>query len=105
MTGNTDVVYKCDQCDKSYSIKSSYQSHMRLKHKADKAADVLENGNKTGRKKNVEANHMWIENENEKLMAWTRDLDSYLENQHDLSLEAAAVESEEALEVEIIADK
>ena len=91
MTDNIDVVYyKCDHCDKSYTIKSSYQSHLRLKHKAAKAAEELENGNKTAKKKRVGAFNMWIENEHQKPGDWTRDLNSFLENQGDVSLAAAA---------------
>ena len=106
MTDNNDVVYyKCDQCDKSYTIKSSYQSHMRLKHKTAKAAEELESGNKTARKKKVGAFNMWIENEHEKTGNWTRDLNSFLENKRDFSLEAAAIESEEAIEIELQAEK
>ena len=30
------VIYACNICDKSYDKKSSYQSHMRLKHKPTK---------------------------------------------------------------------
>ena len=106
MTDNTDVVlYNCDLCNKRYTIKTSYQSHMRLKHKASKASEELENGNKTSRKKKAEAWNTWIENETENPGMWTRDLDSYLDNRNDGSLAAAAVESEEAIEAEIIGEK
>ena len=90
MTDTTDVVlYKCDLCNKSYTIKSSYQSHISLKHKASKASEELENGNKTSRKKRAEAWNTWIENENDNPGMWTRDLDSYLDNRNDGSLAAA----------------
>ena len=39
ITGNTDIVFSCDHCDNTYSIKVSFQSHMRLD---SLAAAVLE---------------------------------------------------------------
>ena len=106
MTGNTDVVlYKCDLSDKSYTIKSSYHSHLRLKHKAVKSADGLENGSNASRRKKDVALSTWIENEIEDPGMWTRNLDSYLENQNDISLAAAAFESEQAIQEEIMVEK
>ena len=106
MTDNTDVVsYNCDLCSKSYIIiKSSYKTHRRLKHKTTKAAEELENGKENSRKKKAAFN-TWIDNENDQPGRWTRDLDSYLENRNDFSLAAAAIESAEVIEAEIIGEK
>ena len=109
MTDNTDVVfpspvYKCDECNKTYAIKGSYQSHMRLKHKANKASEVLENGNNTSKKKPSSGYHMWTENEiGDMPLMLTRK--PYLDKKNDSSLVAAAVESQEDIENEIMIQK
>ena len=111
MTDNTDVVspvpvFKCDKCNKAYTIKSSYQSHMRLKHKANKVSEDIENGSNTSRKKTTSAYKMWTENEVDEMpLMMTRELDSYLDNRNDASLVAAAAESERVVEAEIMAQK
>ena len=107
MTGNTDVAFSCDQCDKTYSIKASFQSHMRLKHKSNKASEEAENGGgRSDRKKSAPGYALWVENEKNMPMMNTRDLNSFLDNRSDSSLAAAAMESEQLLQVEeIIAEK
>ena len=45
-----DVLFACTICDKSYDKKSSFQSHMRTKHRANKESD-LEKGTKTTQRK------------------------------------------------------
>ena len=97
MTGNTDVqpwLY-----DKSYTIKSSYHSHLKQKHKAIETVEGLENGSDVSRKKNAESLSTWIENENEYPGMWVSYLCSYLENRNDHSLAAASIESEKAIEL------
>ena len=101
MTGNTDVAFSCDQCNKTYSIKASFQSHMRLKHKSNKASEEAENGGgKSERKKSAPGYALWVENEKDMPMMNTRDLNSFLDNRSDSSLAAAAMESEQVLQVE-----
>ena len=84
MTHNTAVVqpdplYKCDKCNKTYAIKGSYKSHMRLKHKANKAHEDLENGSNDGRKKNYSPYQEWTENEkDERPLMLTKDLTHFL---------------------------
>ena len=87
---NKDVVFSCNICDKSYHIKSSFQSHMRLKHKPNKESD-MEKGTKTTNKKKEEMFYSWVENEkDDRPLMLTRDLDSFLDNRSDSSLVAAA---------------
>ena len=111
MTDNTDVVsavpvFKCDECSKAYTIKSSYQSHMRLKHKANKVSEDIENGSNTSKKKTTTAYKMWTENEVDEMpLMMTKELDSYLDNRNDASLMAAAAEIERAIEAEIMVQK
>ena len=111
MTDNIDVVspvplFKCDECNKAYTIKSSYQSHMRLKHKANKVSEDIENGSNTSKKKTTSAYRMWTENKVDEMpLLMTRELDSYLDNRNDASLVAAAAESEKVVEAEIMVQK
>ena len=58
---NKDGVFPCNICDKSYNIKSSFQSHMRLKHKGNKDSD-MEKGTKTTKKKKQGGFFLWVEN-------------------------------------------
>ena len=103
MTGNTDVAFSCDQCDKTYNIKASFQSHMRLKHKANKASEEAENGGgKSDRKTYTPGYAMWVENEKDRPMMNTRDLNSFLDNRGDVSLVEAALETEQVLQAEEI---
>ena len=91
-----DVLYACTMCDKSYDKKSSYQSHMRLKHRAAKEVE-LEKGTKTTQKKKGHGiYYQWIENEKDKNLQRTRELDSFLANKSDANLIDAAREIEEA---------
>ena len=57
-----DVIYACTICDKSYDKKSSFNSHMRIKHRNNKESD-LEKGTKTTQKNRGQAFSQWIENE------------------------------------------
>ena len=101
MTGNTDVAFSCDHCDKTYNIKASFQSHMRLKHKANKASEKAENGGgNSGRKNTTPGYALWVENEKNRPMMDTRDLNSFLDNRSDSSLAAAAMESDKMNQVE-----
>ena len=88
------IIYACTMCDKSYDKKSSYHSHMRIKHRATKELDV-EKGNKTTQKNKGILFSQWIENETDRPLLLTRELNSFLDNQSDTSLEGAAKESEE----------
>ena len=87
------VIYACNICDKSYDKKTSYQSHMRLKHKATKESEV-EKGAKVPQKKSGQV--LWFENEVGRPLMWTWELDSFLDNRSDASLFVAARENEEA---------
>ena len=99
-SGDDKVIYACNICDKSYDKKSSYHSHMRTKHKAAKETDV-EKGKTTTQKNKAQGFHQWIENEVDRPMLLTRDLDSFLANESDASLVGAMKDSEEvAVEVE-----
>ena len=103
MTGNIDVAYSCDHCDKTYNKKASFQSHLRLKHKGNKASEEAENGGgKSDRKTSTSGYAHWVENEKNMPMMNTRDLNSYLDYRSDTSLAAAAIESEQVLQVEEI---
>ena len=103
MTGKTDVAYSCDHCDKTYNIKSSFQSHMRLKHKANKASEEAEKGRGISDRKNTAPGYaLWVENERDRPMMNTRDLNSFLDNRSDSSLAAAAIESDQVLQIEQI---
>ena len=86
------VIYACNICDKSYDKKSSYQSHMRLKHKPTKESEV-EKGAKVPQKKSGLG--LWIENEVDRPLMLTRELDSFLDNRSDTSLVVVAGESKE----------
>ena len=92
---NKDVLFACNVCDKSYDKKSSYHSHVRTKHRATKELDV-EKGTKTTQKSKGISFSQWIENETERPLLLTRELDSFLDNQSNASLVAAVRESEEA---------
>ena len=92
-----DVLYDCNLCDKSYDKKSSYQSHMRLKHRAAKEVE-MEKGTQTTQKKKGLIFYQWIENEKNKNLQRTRDLDSFLDNKSDANMLEAAREMEEAEE-------
>ena len=85
MTDSSDVVYSCTICDKSYKIKSSFQSHMRLKHK-DMQSDV-EKGQKATQRKTTSAYTISVENEKEQPLMRTRDLDSMLADKSDSTLQ------------------
>ena len=87
MTENTDVVYECNQCDKKYAIKSSFQSHLRLKHRANKDSEAERaesggNGNPyrlaTGGGNKKKTPEIWVDNERGMPLMTTRDLDSFL---------------------------
>ena len=88
-----NVIYACNICDKSYDKKSSYQSHMRLKHKPTKESEV-EKGDKAPQRKSDRV--LWIENEFDRPLILTRELDSFQDSRSDASLVVAAKESEEA---------
>ena len=88
-----NVIFSCNFCDKSYDKKTSYQSHMRLKHKPTKESEV-EKGAKTPQKKSGQG--VWIENECDRPLLLTRELDSFLDNRSNASLIGAAREIEEA---------
>ena len=92
-----DVLFACNLCDKSYDKKSSYQSHMRLKHKAGKEVE-MEKGTQTTQKKKGLVFYQWIENEKDKNLQRTRELDSFLANKSDANMIEAAREMEEAEE-------
>ena len=89
------VIYACHSCDKSYDKKSSYQSHMRTKHRVTKEVEVEKGTNTTQRKKG-QGFSQWIENEVDRPLLLTRELDSFLTNRSDKSLVVAARASEEA---------
>ena len=57
-----DGIYACNICDKTYDKKSSFHSHMRTKHRANKESE-LEKGTKTTQKSRGQAFSQWIENE------------------------------------------
>ena len=78
---------------------------MRLKHKANIKASEVENGKVISQKKGTSATSMWVENETDGLLMSTRELNSLLANRSDASLADAAVESEQAVEAEIIVEK
>ena len=111
MTDNTDVVspvpvFKCDKCNKAYTIKSSYQSHMRLKHKANKASEDVQNVSKNTKKTTSSPYFPWIDaDKEERPLLLTRELNSFLDNDNDASLVAAAAESEEMVEAEVMVEK
>ena len=104
MTDTVDVVnpvpeYKCHECNKTYAIKGSYSSHMRLKHRANKVSEDVENGSGgnpyRNKKKTSSAVRIWTENKVDEMpMMMTRELDSYIDNINDA---AAAAESEKKL--------
>ena len=93
--GDDKVMYACTMCEKSYVKKSSYHSHMRTKHRATKELD-MEKGTKTTQKRKGISFSQWIENETDRPLLLTRELDSFLDNQSNASLVAAVKESEEA---------
>ena len=72
---------------------------MRIKHRAAKESDV-EKGTKTTQKVKGIAFSQWFENEKDRPLLLTRELDSFLANRSDVSLERAVRETEEA-EVQI----
>ena len=88
-----NVIFACNICDKYYDKKTSYQSHMRLKHKPTKESEV-EKGTKPNQKKIGQG--LWIENKLDRPLMLTRELDSFLDKRSDTSLVVAARESEEA---------
>ena len=91
-----DVLYACNMCDKSYDKKSSFQSHMRLKHRAAKEIEVEKGTQTTQKKKGQGIYYQWIENEKDKNLWRTHELDSFLANKSDTNLFEAAREAEEA---------
>ena len=104
MTDNDDVVYACYQCDRTYKIKSSFQSHMRMKHKGNKVSDI-EKGQQGTQKKPISSYSMWVENELEIPHMSTREFDPFLANRSDFDLAIAAVESEKIFEAENVVEK
>ena len=111
MTDKIDVVcpvpvYNCHECTKTYAIKSSYQSHKRLRHRANKVSEDLENVSKTTKKTTSSPYFPWMDTEkDERPLILTRELDSFLDNGNDASLVAAAAESEEMAEAEAMGEK
>ena len=101
---NKDVIYACTICDKSYDKKSSYNSHMRIKHRNNKESD-LEKGTKTTQRNRGQAFSQWIENEIDRPLLQTRELDSFLANRSDEDLVAAEREMMESMEANVQVDK
>ena len=100
VNGDDKILYSCTMCDKTYDKKSSYHSHMRTKHRATKESDVEKETKTTQKNKGISFSQ-WIENETERPLLLTRDLDSFLNNQSDASLVGAVRDSEEiAVQVE-----
>ena len=96
MTGSSDVVYSCNICDKSYKIKFSFHSHMRLKHK-ETLSDV-EKGQQASQRKSTSVYTMSVENERAQPLMVTREWDSMLADKSDMNLAVMAAEAEQAAE-------
>ena len=88
-----NVIFACNICDKSYNKKTSYQSHMRLKHKPSKESEVEKGTCKANQKRSGQG--VWIENKMDRPLLLTRELDSFLDSKSDTSLVGAVRESEE----------
>ena len=99
-----DVIYACTICDKSYDKRSSFNSHMRIKHRNNKESD-LEKGTKTTQKNRGQAFSQWIENELDRPLLQTRELDSFLANRSDEDLVAAARELMDSNEANVQVEK
>ena len=102
--GSQSGTYACTICDKSYDKKSSFQSHMRIKHRATKESD-LEKGTKTTQRNKGQAFSQWIENERDRPLLQTRELDSFLLNRSDEDLLVAARETVEDMEANAQVEK
>ena len=95
-----DVIIACIICDKSYEKKSSFHSHMRTKHRAHKESE-LEKGTKTTQKNRGQAFSQWIENEVDRPLLQTREIDSFLANRSYEYLIVAEKETLEAMEANV----
>ena len=69
---------------------------MRFKHRAAKEIEVEKGTKTTQKKKGQGIYYQWIENEKDKNLERTRELDSFLANKSDANLFEAAREAEEA---------
>ena len=67
---------------------------MRLKHKPSKESEIEKGTSKSTRK--TSGQELWIENEMDRPLLLTRELDSFLDSRSDTSLVKAVKESEEA---------
>ena len=102
MTGTIDVVYPYTQCDKTYNIRSSFQSHMRQKHKANTKTSDNEKVKQDTQKKSNTGQSFWVVFERERPLMSTNDLNFILANMSDASLVNAALEAEQFVEAESI---